>query len=128
MPEKPKLIYPDLSYKIIGILFEVFNELDYSYKEVYYQRAIAKSFETLGIEFREQVGFPLKFKGAEIGRGMCDFLIENKVILEIKRGDRFSAQDIKQTFTYLKANNLKLGIVARFSSKGLKFKRVLNTY
>lgn len=64
MPEKLKLIYPDLSYKIIGILFEVFNELGYSYKEVYYQRAIAKSFETLGIEFREQVGFSLKFKEA----------------------------------------------------------------
>ncbi len=122
------LIYPDLSYKIIGSLFEVFNELGYSYRETYYQRAIAKLFGKLGIKFQEQVNFPIKFKQEIIGRGICDFLIENKIILEIKRGDRFSIQDIQQLFGYLKARSLKLGILARFSSRGLKFKRILNLH
>lgn len=123
-----KVIYPELSYKVIGALFEVFNELGYSYREVYYQKAVAKVLRNLGIEFQEQVYMPLIFKGERIGRAVCDFLIGGKIILEIKHGDRFPTQDIKQLFTYLRANNLKLGILARFSSKGLKFRRVLNIH
>ena len=123
-----KVLHPELSYKIIGALFDVFNELGYSYREIYYQKAIAKLFKQLNINFREQVGMPLLFKGEMIGRAVCDFLVDDKIILEIKHGDRFSVQDIKQLYTYLKAKNLKLGILARFSSKGLKFKRVLNLY
>ena len=76
----------------------------------------------------EQVFIPLVFRGTQIGRSFCDFLIEDKIILEIKRGDRFSRQDIQQVFTYLRGKNLKLGILARFSKDGLKIKRVVNLH
>ena len=120
------LLYPELSYKIIGVLFEVFNELGYQYQEKYYQRAINRSFSNLGIPFREQVVSSIEFKGQKIGRYIFDFLIDSKVILEIKRGDAFSPNDIRQTIAYLKKAELHLGILARFSSKGLKFKRIVN--
>ena len=123
-----KLIYADLTYIIRGALFEVFNTLGYGYREVYYQRALVKEFKDLGLEFQEQAAFPLIFKVLKIGRGICDFYIEGRVILEIKQGDRFSRHDIKQLYTYLKASGLKLGILVRFSSKGLKFRRVLNIW
>ena len=48
-----KVIYPELSYKIIGIIFEVYNDLGYGYQEKYYQRAITKLFRRIDIEFRE---------------------------------------------------------------------------
>lgn len=121
-----EIIYPKLSYKIVGVLFDVFNELGYSYREKYYQRAIASAFKSLGINFGEQTTIPLLFKGEKIGRAICDFLIEDKIILEIKRGEKFTRHDIQQLYTYLRAKNLKLGIIARFSSKGLKFKRIVN--
>ncbi|MBI2122143.1 MAG: GxxExxY protein [Candidatus Sungbacteria bacterium] len=124
--KKKDLLYPDLSYQVVGILFEVFNELGYQYQEKYYQRAISKSLHLVGIPFQEQIIFPIEFKGQKIGRYIFDFLVDNKIVLEIKRGDTFSPQDIRQTIAYLKRSNLRLGILARFSSKGLKFKRIVN--
>lgn len=117
-----------MSYKIVGVLFDVFNSLGYNYQEKYYQRAIAKSLKDLKINFKEQVHFPVTFKNEKIGSYFADFIIEDKIILEIKRGDRFSRSDIDQTMGYLKRSNLKLGILGRFSSRGLKFKRILNLY
>ena len=66
------------------------------------------------------------FNGKIIGTNYLDFLIENKMILETKRGNRFSKKHIDQILAYLKAKNLKLGIIANFGSNELKFKRIIN--
>ena len=124
--KRSDLILPDLSYKIVGILFDVFNSLGYGYKEIYYQRAIVESFRGVGISFKEQITVPLIFKGKKIGDHRFDFLVEDKIILEIKRGDYFSRSDINQLHGYLLSSGLKLGLLAYFSSKGLKFKRIVN--
>lgn len=124
--KREDLVHPELSYKIVGILFAVFNELGYGYQEKYYQRAIKNELTTLGINFKEQVSMPIEYRGSNIGRHIYDFLIENKVVIEIKKGDRFSQNDIKQTFAYLRSSGLLLGIIARFSSNGLRFKRIVN--
>ncbi len=120
------LVYPELSYRITGILFDVFNKLGYQYQEKYYQRSIGHLLRKLTIPFKEQVYAPIEFDGKTIGGYFYDFLVDDKIILEIKRGDRFSRSDIGQILAYLKRANIKLGILARFSSKGLKFKRVIN--
>ena len=125
--KRSDLIYPELSYQIVGVLFTVFNALGYGYREKYYQRAIREELTRLKVSFQEQVSFAVLFKGKMIGRQAFDFLIDKKIVLEIKRGDFFSKTDIVQTTGYLKTANLKLAILARFSSKGLKFKRILNT-
>jgi len=123
---KTDLIYPELSYKIIGLLFEVYNNLGPGYQEKYYQRAIAAALQKEGFKFREQVSIPLNYLNKKIGRYILDFLIEEKIVLEIKRGDRFSRRDIEQLYGYLKANDLKLGLLANFTNHGVKFKRILN--
>lgn len=69
---------------------------------------------------------PLKFKEVTVGRNYLDFLIENKIILGIKKGNRFSKRNIEQVFNYLKTTNLKLGILANFGPKEVKFKRIIN--
>jgi len=120
------LIYPELSYQIIGILFEVHNEIGSGYHEKYYQKAIAVGFKNSNINFREQVHTPLTFQSSKIGSYFLDFLIDNKIILEIKKGDRFSKNNVEQLMSYLKANKLKLGIMANFGQNQLKFKRIVN--
>lgn len=62
------LIYPELSYKIIGILFDVYNELGGGYQEKYYQRALAKKFKKENLRFKEQIIVPLKFEKEKIGQ------------------------------------------------------------
>ena len=59
---KKDLIYPEISYQIIGILFEVYNQLGPGYSEKYYQKAVAIELKRCGLSFKEQVFEPLKFK------------------------------------------------------------------
>jgi len=120
------LIYPELSYQIIGILFEVYNQLGSGYHEKYYQRAIATALRECRIPFREQVYVSLIFKGEKIGSYYLDFLIADKMILEIKKGEGFSKRNIDQILTYLKAKKLKLGIIVNFGRRELKFRRIIN--
>ncbi len=120
------LIYPEISYQIIGVLFEVFRQLGHGYQEKYYQRAVSLELKRRGLKFKEQVYFPLNYKGDKIGNYFLDFLIEDKIILEIKKDKHFSRKNIEQILGYLKAFDLKLGIIANFTSEGLKFKRIVN--
>lgn len=124
--KEDKLVYPDLSYKIIGILFDVYNELGSGYQEKYYQKALTVAFKKMGLIFKEQVYTPLRYQTEKIGNYYLDFLIDNKIILEIKKGEYFSRSNIQQIYAYLKSTGLKLGILANFRNNGLRFKRILN--
>ncbi|PIS40494.1 MAG: GxxExxY protein [Candidatus Kerfeldbacteria bacterium CG08_land_8_20_14_0_20_43_14] len=122
------LVYPELSYKIIEILFEVFNELGPGLQERYYQSAIAVRLKQIDLPYAQEVRVPLDFKSSNIGSYFLDFLIDGKVILEIKRGSRFLRQNIDQVVGYLKASKKKLGIIANFTNNVVKYKRILNLY
>lgn len=119
-------VHGDLSYRIIGILFDVYNELGPGHRERYYQKAVAEAFRAAGIQFREQVYTPLIFRGSRIGAYYLDFLVDGKVVVELKCGDRFSRRNIEQVYAYLKANGLALGILANFARDGVKLRRIVN--
>lgn len=121
-----KVIYPELSYDIVGILFKVHNELGNKYQEKYYQRAIEIGLKSRNIKYSKEIPVNLKYENEAIGKYLLDFLIENKIILEIKAIPRLRPGDFKQVLAYLKAKNLKLGIIANFRSEKLTFHRVLN--
>ena len=115
-----------MSYQIIGILFKVYNTLGYGYKEKYYQASIAALLKSLGIKFKEQVSVEIKMGGEVIAKGFADFIIEEKIIVEIKKGDSFRKDNMDQVHSYLKMTGLQLGILANFTSKGLLYKRIVN--
>ena len=121
-----KVIYKKLSYQVVGVLFEVYNELGYGYKEKYYQKAIALLLKEKGIPFKEQLMYKVRFRNKNIGNQFLDFLIDDKIILEIKRGNYFSKHNIQQVKQYLKITNKKLAILANFTDKGVKTIRILN--
>ncbi len=120
------ILYPELSYKIVGILFGVDNELGYGYQEKYYQKAISKKLQELNMPFKEQVLIKIISNTNEIGRYFLDFLIEDKIILEIKKTDKFLKSNIDQTYAYLKATGLELCILANFTKSGVQYKRIIN--
>lgn len=120
------LVYPELSYQIIGSLFEVYNTLGAGYQEKYYQKAIANEFTARDMHFVEQVPYKLFYKNKDIGSAFLDFLVEDNIILEIKRGNYFSKKHIDQVLGYLKITGKKLAILANFSSHGVTFKRIVN--
>ena len=114
---KDDLLYPELSYQLIGILFDVHNTLGYGYLEKYYQKAIAALLKKLKIPFREQVLVEIKIGNEVIAKGYADFIIDEKIILEIKKGDSFRKNNMDQLYSYFKMTGLKLGILANFTSK-----------
>jgi len=124
--KKINLEYKELSYELVGILFEVYNELGYGYKEIYYQKAIKQFLEEKHIPCKEQAPFKLSFHGKIIGRFYLDFLIDGKIVLEIKKGNYFSKRNIEQINEYLKATGMRLAILANFTLNGVKFKRIVN--
>lgn len=126
MGEEKEFIYGELSYQINGIVFEVFNTLGPGLSEKYYQRAIFEALKSAGFKVQRELYIPLTFKGIKIGNYYLDFLIEDKIVLEIKKGDHFRKTNINQVYEYLVATNLKLGILANFTSSEVKIKRIVN--
>jgi GxxExxY protein len=120
------LIYPELSYQLVGYAYEIFNELGYGHKELYYQRAFAQQLKMNNHKFVEQKYYPLKFKGINIGKSFIDFEVEEKVLVELKKDSLFSKARIDQVLDYLKISNKKLALLISFSSAGVRVKRIVN--
>lgn len=120
------LIYKDLSYQIVGVLYKVYNELGGGYQEKYYQRAVSLELKRENIVFKEQIKINLAYHNQVIGKYYLDFLINNKIVLELKVAPIFYSRDIKQVLGYLKATDLKLGILASFNRRELIYKRIIN--
>jgi GxxExxY protein len=120
------LLYPELSFKITGVLFDVHNTLGGGHPEKYYQKAVALGLKEQGIHFKEQFYVPVQYSQVTIGKYYLDFLIEDKIILELKRGKYYSRGVINQTRQYLDALELKLGILACFGHDSVITKRIVN--
>ncbi len=124
--ERKDLIYPELSYRVIGCAFDVHNELQGGHHEKYYQRALSEAFQRKGLQYVQQVYFPLEYKGKMVGKNFLDFLVEGKIVVEIKKGDRYSKRHIDQVLNYLKMSNTKLAILINFGLNDVRFKRIIN--
>jgi GxxExxY protein len=124
--KRKDLIYPELSYQVTGILFEVWSGVGIGHKEKFYQKAVAQGLGNHDLRYKEQLPVKINFRGKFIGLYYFDFLIEEKFVLEIKVRNYFSKNDINQLYAYLKAAKLKLGIIAHFTKTGVKIKRVVN--
>jgi GxxExxY protein len=120
------LVLPDLSYKIVGVLLNVYGQLGYGLYEKTYQRAVAVSLGQESLKFVEQLYVPIIFEGKVVGKNYLDFLVEDKVAIELKRGDKFVKAHIDQLYNYLVANYLELGILVYFGPQRLHYKRIVN--
>jgi GxxExxY protein len=71
--KNPELVYPELSYKLIGLAYTVSNELGFGHLEKIYQRAYAKELSLEKLKFTEQVPYSVFYKGEAIGKSYLDF-------------------------------------------------------
>lgn len=126
MKTKRNLIFAEECYQIIGICFEVFNKIGYGHKEKFYQEAVAHKLKEKKINFREQLKARVKFGEKELGVYYLDFLVFDKIVVEIKKRNYFSIKDINQLSAYLKATRLKLGLLIHFTNAGVRYRRIVN--
>lgn len=119
------VLYPDISYEINGILFNIFKELGPGYREKHIQRAVVEGLRRAGFRVQEQVMVVMKYNEKVIGRYFLDCVINDIIVLELKVSERFYKRDYDQVKYYLFQSGLQLGLLARFGRNGVKVERVL---
>ncbi len=120
-------LYRELTYKIIGSLYEVHNELGSAHKENIYHKAVAIELKNRDIKFEEERVLPVKYKGHKIGAYKPDFIIEDKVILELKAVPIITKTMFDQIFHYIKGTKYKLVLLSNFGTNKLVVKRRIYT-
>jgi GxxExxY protein len=126
MAKKQDLIYPSLSYKLIGIAFNIHNKMGGGLREKAYEEGFAHALEKTNISFERQLKIPIEYLGMKVGNRFLDLLVNDKIVVELKATDRFYKNDIHQLFEYLRVSGLKLGILINFGKNTVKFKRIVN--
>ena len=110
----------------MGALFKVQNKLGSSYQEKYYQRAIATELKEQNIPFIREKEIILGYGNEGIGKYRLDFVIDNKIALEVKTVPFLKDDFTRQLLAYLASANLKLGIIANFRTRRLTYRRIVN--
>ena len=122
-----KIILPELSYEVNGILFGVHNKLGRFLNEKQYADAVENLLKENKIKYEREKVLEQLFEGEKEGRSKVDFLIENKIIVELKSKRMLLREDYYQVRRYLEVLGLKLGILVNFRDKYLKPRRILNS-
>jgi GxxExxY protein len=123
---KEEYKYSAITEKIIGCAMKVHNSLGNGFQEVIYQRALAIEMGKTGVEFTREVEMPIHYEGQEIGTRRADFLVDGKIMVELKAITILEDVHLAQALNYLEAYALEIGLLINFGSKKLEFKRLTN--
>ena len=121
-----ELKHKDVTEKIIGAAFEVHKFLGNGFQEVIYQRALAWELSQAGLSFAREIEQEIFYKELQepIGARRADFIVEGKVLVELKAIIELDDVHLAQVLNYLKAYRLEVALLINFGSKSLTFKRL----
>ncbi len=122
-----ELKYKDITEKIIGASFEVHKFLGNGFQEVIYQRALAWELSQAGLSYVREIEQEIFYKRLPepIGTRRADFVVEGKVLVELKAVITLEDVHLAQALNYLKAYKLEVALLINFGSKSLTFKRLV---
>ena len=117
-------IEDELTYRIIGCAMQVHATLGNGFQEVIYQRALAIEMEKAKLNFARELEIPIYYDHIEIGSRRVDFLVEEKVLVELKALIKLEDVHLAQGLNYLVAYKLDKGLLINFGAKSLEVKRL----
>jgi GxxExxY protein len=120
-----ELLYKELTFAIIGAAMEVHGILGPGFLETVYQSALARELTLRGIPFEQQVHLPVSYKDELVGEYIADFIIDGKLIVEIKAVSNFNSQHQAQAMHYLAATGCRLALLLNFGTGSLEHRRVI---
>ena len=115
--------YFALTQKIIGVYYDVYNELGTGFLESVYQKSLALALESAGLTVCSRIDIPVWFRGHQVGRFEGDLLVEKCVLLELKAARALDSTHQAQLLNYLRATDIEVGLLLNFGPKP-EFKRV----
>lgn len=117
------LKYFALTQQIIGVYYEVYNELGMGFLESVYQKSLALALDSAGLKVCSGIDIPVWFRGHRVGQFEGDLLVEQCVLLELKAARALSSAHLAQLLNYLRATDIEVGLLLNFGPKP-EFKRV----
>ena len=116
------------TYKIIGIAMEVHRTLGKGFSEIVYKDALQYELNKKGIYFEREKEFSVRYKEVILPHKFyADFVVEDKIILEVKCKSTIIESHYAQVINYLAISKLQVGLILNFSEKSLEYKRVVAT-
>src|SRR5580704_6475432 len=110
----PSLMHAELTEKIIGVFFSVYNELGHGFLESVYEEAFEIALTEVGTRVRRQVPIKVWFRGKGVGDFKADMLVDEKVLLELKAARGIDVAYEKQLLNYLRATDVEVGLLLNF--------------
>ncbi len=123
-PKSDSLKHRDLTQKIIGVFYDVYNELGHGFLESVYERALVIALDATGVRVERQVPISVWFRGQQIADFRADLLVEGKVTLELKAARTIDEAHEKQLLNYLRATDIEVGLLLNFGIKP-QFRRLV---
>jgi GxxExxY protein len=121
-----EIIYKEESFKIIGSCMEVHNNLGKGFLEIVYKDALEYELRKNNIPFEREKEYAVNYKDITLShKFFADFVVFDKIILEVKGMAGIAEEHIAQTLNYLKVSGLKLGLIVNFCELSLHYKRVV---
>jgi GxxExxY protein len=116
--------HEEITYRIIGAAMAVHRRLGPGHKEIIYQRALEAELEKVGLAFEAQKNLEVYDEGRLVGYYIPDFIVEGKVIVEIKAFATLHVKYLGQVITYLNHTGLQIGLLINFGDRSLRHRRV----
>jgi hypothetical protein len=116
-----------LTFDIIGCAMKVHNTLGNGFQEVIYQRCLAIKLERVRIEFVREAEQDIFYQGIKVGTRRADFVVENKVIVELKALINLEDVHLSQAKNYVVAYKFNKGLLINFGAKSLQYKLIFNS-
>ena len=118
------LKHSGLTDRVIGIFYDVYNELGHGFLESTYAEAMIVALETAGLHVNREYPIPVWFRGKKIGQYFADLLVEGTLILELKAGRALEKAREAQLLHYLRATHIEVGLLLNFGIRP-QFRRLL---
>jgi GxxExxY protein len=113
-----------ITQKIIGVFYEVYNELGYGFLESVYEKSLQIALNANGLKALAQIEIPVSFRGQRVGDFTADMLVEDCVLLELKAARTLDSSHEAQLLNYLRATEIEVGLLLNFGLKP-EFKRLI---
>ncbi|MBK9109477.1 MAG: GxxExxY protein [Saprospiraceae bacterium] len=122
---KPEYLESELTGKIISCAMEVHRNMGNGFQEKIYQRCLEIELNQRGFTCKREIQLRLYYKGIFVGMRRFDFLVEDRIMVELKAVIKLENAHLAQAINYLESSNLKIGLLINFGAKRLEFKRVM---
>ena len=122
------MLYEELTSKIIGAYFKVYNTLGYGFLEKVYENALRIELMKLGLKVEQQKNIKIFYDGLDVGEYFADLIVDDIVILELKAAENLCEEHEAQLLNYLKATKIEVGLLLNFGPKAEIIRKAFDNF